>query len=105
MIQCEYDSVGCEAKMACNDQRKHKKEYMQEHLMKTNIKLTNQLNVALQRISILEAKMNETVTRTTAIESSLGWSLQLATMAMMPTSDDQVCPVTLKISNYNELKR
>ena len=105
MILCEYYSVGCEARIARKDQEKHKKEYMQEHLMKTNITLTNQLNVALQRISILEAKIDKTVTRTTAIESSLGWPFKLVTMAMMSTLDDQVCPVILKMSNYNELKK
>ena len=111
MIQCEYYSVGCEVRMARKDQEKHKKENMEEHLMKTHCKLTdntNQLANTLQRISILEASMHLTMdilTRTTAIESSLGWSTKLAAMAIMSTSGDQVCPVILKMSNYNSMKR
>ena len=72
MIQCEYYSVGCEIRMARKDQEKHKKENMEDHLMKTNHILTNKLTVALQRISTLEALLDETVTRTALIESSLG---------------------------------
>ena len=86
MIECEYYSVGCEARMARKDQEKHKKENMEEHLMKTQSKLTdttNQLTIALQRITTLEATMGITVTRTTVIESSLRWSVKLAAMVMM----------------------
>ena len=116
MIQCDYYSVGCETRMARKDQEKHKKENMEDHLMKT----TNQLAAALQRINTLEALMflttDKIVTRTTdraattathckgVIESSLGWSVRLSAMAMMSKSDDQVCPVILKMSNYNQLK-
>ena len=104
---CEYYSVGCEARMARKDQEKHKKENMEEHLMKTQSKLTdttNQLTIALQRITTLEATMGITVTRTTVIESSLRWSVKLAAMAMMSKSGDQVCPVILKMSNYSAMK-
>ena len=82
MMQCEYYSVGCEVRMACKDQDKHKKEKMEEHLMMTNLVLNdikheltetkatladtnsklhsqlsdtnNQLAIALQRINTLE---------------------------------------------------
>ena len=109
MIQCEYYSVGCEVRMARKDREKHKKENMEEHLTKT----TNQLVIALQRISTLEALMylttDKTVTSATTsspeFESSLRWSVKLAGMAMMSTSGDQVCPVILQMSNYNETKR
>ena len=116
MIQCEYYSVGCEVRMARKDQEKHKKENMEEHLMKTTLVLTNtkqnltdtnyQLSIALQRISTLETLVDKTVTRKRkkVIESSLGWSEKLATMAMRSSSGDQVCPVILKMSNYNEMK-
>ena len=107
MILCEYYSVGCEARMARKDQEKHKKENVEEHLMKTQSKLTdttNQLTITLQRITTLEATMGITVTRTTVIESSLRWSVKLAAMAMMSKSGDQVCPVILKMSNYSAMK-
>ena len=110
MIQCEYYSIGCEVRMARKDQEKHKKENMEEHLMKTNLALSNQLAIALQRINSLEALLylttDKTVTSSTAIvESSLGRSVKLAAKAMMSKSGDQVCPVILKMSNYNEMKK
>ena len=71
---------------------------------------SNQLIVALQRISTLETLMyltkDEAVARPTIsaalIESSLGWSVRLATMAMISKSGHGVCPVTLKVTNFNE---
>ena len=119
MIQCEYYSVGCEARMARKDQEEHKKENMEEHLMKTNLALastkkelvdvtatlTETLATALQRISTLEALMDSTVTRTTVIESSLAWPLKLAAIPTKSTSGDQACPVILKVSNFNEMKK
>ena len=126
MIQCEYYKTGCEVRMARKDQEKHKKENMEEHLMKTNLALadtkykladtTNQLAIALQRITTLEALVYLTtyqdkaaVGRPTSsaavIESTLGWSVGLAAMAMMSKSGDQVCPVILNMSGYNELKK
>ena len=145
IIQCEYYSVGCETRMARKDQEKHKKENIEEHLIKvscvlkcelddTKFELTNtkqdlidamvaltdakcrltdtntQLTTALQRINTLEALVFLTTDKATArptsnaalIESSLGWPVRLAAMAMMSESGDQVCPAILKMSNYNE---
>ena len=111
MIQCEYYGVGCETRMARKDQEKHKKENMEDHLMKT----TNQLAIALQRISRLEALMCSTAEKadtmttnhTVVIESSLEWSEKLAAMAMMSKSGDEVClsPIVFKMSDYNKLKK
>ena len=88
MIQCEYYSVGCEVRMARKDQEKHKKENMEEHLMRTNLALTNtkqnltdttnQLANALQCIKALMHLTMSIVTRTTVIELSLGWPVKLA---------------------------
>ena len=121
MIQCEYYSVGCKVRMARKDQEKHKKENMEEHLMKTNLALadtkyklantSHQLAIALQHISTLEltTDQDKAVSRPTSsaavIESTLGWSVRLAAMAMMYKSGDQVCPVILKMSGYKELKK
>ena len=108
IIQCEYHGVGCEARMARKDQEKHKKINMEEHLMKT----TNQLANALQRISTLETLVYLTIdqavvrpTTAAVVKSTLGWSARLAAMAMMSKSGDQVCPVILKLSDFNEYKR
>ena len=73
---------------------------------------TNHLAIALQRISSLESSVylaTNIVTRTTSsaavMESSLGWSTKLAAMAMMSKSGDQVCPVTLKMSGFDKMKK
>ena len=123
MIQCDYYGVGCETRMARKDLEKHKKENMEDHLMKTNLVLgdtahkltstTNQLAIALQRISMLEAFMflttDKEITTTTnsisVIKSSLGWPVKLTAMAMMFKSGEHACPVILKMPNYNELKK
>ena len=148
VIQCEYFCVGCETKVARKDYAKHKKENVEEHLMKANIalkyelddtnfeltstrqdlidatvaladakhELTNtneQLATALQRISVLEAlmyiTMNEVAARPSIsralVQSSLRWPVRLAAMALISKSDDQLCPVVLEISNFNEAKR
>ena len=38
------------------------------------------------------------------VDSSLGWSVRLAAMAMMSKSGDQVCPVIMKVSDFNRSK-
>ena len=145
IIQCKYYDVGCEITMARKDQEKHKKENIEEHLIRVNFalkreldgtkfELTNtrqdlidatvaladakckltdtsrQLTTALQRINTLEALVYLTMDKAAAmptssaalIESSLGWSVKLTAMTMMSKAAEQVCPVILKVSNYNE---
>ena len=155
MIQCEYYSVGCEVRMARKDQDKHKQEEMEEHLMKTILSLTHELNstkleltvtkreltytkgsladtnskltdmeskltdtnnqlaIALQRINTLEVLLylatDKAITRPTSsavvLGSSVDWSDKLIAMVMMSKSDDQECPVTIKMSEYGKKRR
>ena len=60
MIQCEYYSVGCEVRMAREDQEEHDNEKMKEHLMMTNHKLTDtksQLAATLRQVNNLAAAL------------------------------------------------
>ena len=73
----------------------------------------NQLAIALQRISTLEVLLyletDKAITRPTSsavvLESSLGWSDKLVAMVMMSKSNDQECPVTIKMSEYGKKRR
>ena len=124
MIQCEYHNVGCKVRMARQDQEKHKKEKMEEHLMMTKHKLTdteaalantesklnNKLASALQRISTLEVLLyqatDKAVFRPTSVvlESSAEWSVMLAAMTVVSKSGDQECPVILKMPQFKSNK-
>ena len=72
----------------------------------------NQLAIALERINTLEVLLylttNKAVTRPTScavvLESSVGWSDKLVAMAMMSNSDDQQCPVIIKMSKFKDKK-
>ena len=127
MIQCEYHNVGCEVRMTRQDQEKHKKEKMEEHLMMTKHELTdtkatlanteskltdtnNQLASALQRISTLEVLLYQATDKavfrpnSVVLESSAEWSVKLTAMTIMSKSGDQECPVILKMSQFNNKK-
>ena len=107
MIQCEYYSVGCKRiKLAYKDQDEHNQQNMKEHLMMTKNEIITQLNDtkaqldnALKQINGLMVLMNaqlHPITRSTSLRS-----MQLDVMATMFKS---VCPVTIKISEFNEKK-
>ena len=120
MIQCEYHNVGCKVMIARQDQEKHKKEKMEEHLMMTKHKLTdtegtlantnNQLASALQRISTLEVLLYQITDRavfrptSVVLVSSAEWSVKLAAMTVVSKSGDQECPVIFKVSQFNNKK-
>ena len=128
MIQCEYYDVGCEVTMARKDKKEHDDEKMKEEntkhkLADTNTSLANaeevliytsdQLAVALQRISTLEVLLylatDKAVAKPTScavvLESSMGWPDKLVTMVMMSKSGDLRCPVAFKLSEYKAKKR
>ena len=82
---------------------------MKEHLMKTK----TALSTALQRFCTMELSLyittNTPVARPTSnaivLESSLRWSDKLLVMATMSTAGDQVCPVVLKMSEFDIKRR
>ena len=60
MIQCEYHNVGCEVRMARQDQERHENEKMKEHLMRTKLTITD-----------IESELNSTKFDLTATKHEL----------------------------------
>ena len=63
MIQCKYHNVGCEVRMARKDQENHKKENMEEHLMKNNLALIGikqTLNHTKNKVNITKSELENT---------------------------------------------
>ena len=77
------------------------------------MKTKTALSTALQRIHTVEALLyiatNSPVVRPTnnamVLESSLRWSDKLLVMATMSIAGDQVCPVVLKMSEFDIKRR
>ena len=94
MIRCEYYSVGCKrVKLAHKDFEKHDEQNMKEHLKMTKNKLadtTAQLDAALQQINSLTAMVNTHL-----------YPFQLDAMV---TKFKCVCPVTIKMTEYEDKK-
>ena len=101
MIQCEYHNVGCKrVRLARKDLEEHKKQKMEEHLMMTKSELTAtkaQLDAALKQINSL-AMLMEAQLCPNASDRDIR-SVQLNTMI---TIFDSVCPVTVKMVEFDE---
>ena len=106
MIQCEYHSVGCKrVKIARKDMEKHKKQKMEQHLMMTKDELAGtkaQLATSLKQITNLTILLNAQLTKTT--NSVDVRPVYLDAIATMFTLGNQACPVTMKMSEFNEKK-
>ena len=99
MIQCEYYNVGCKrAKLARKDQEEHDNENMKEHLMMTKA----QLAIALNQINDLQLAM---VNSMSSPPNSTKWPIILHVKATMSQSGNQVCPATIKMSEYSGKKK
>ena len=59
MIQCEYHNVGCEVRIARKDQDKHKKEKIEEDLMRTKVVLTDELNSTKLELTITKHELTD----------------------------------------------
>ena len=110
MIQCEYYNVGCEDEnLPRKDQEKHDNEMLKEHLKMTKNELTTTKGQLNETNSQLDAALKEITNLTVLLKAQLFPSTsdaklrsdQLDTMATMFKS---VCPVTLKMSEFNNKK-
>ena len=89
MIQCEYHDVGCEVKVARQDQMKHNQELMEDHLMMTK----NDLTGTKAQLNIVSKQLNDLVSI---------WRIILDIMAtVVKKSGHQICPITIKMSEFN----
>ena len=98
MIQCEYYSVGCKrVKLVHEDFEGYYNENMKEHLMMTKSKLadtTVQLDVAMKQINSL-----------TAVVNRLSTELYPLQLDVKGTKFNSVCPATIKMTKYEDLKK
>ena len=80
MIRCDY---GCDTRMLRMNKQVHEEENTKRHLMLTKDKLVN----ALQQIDALKVLVHQN---------------KLITMAALFESGDRVCPVIIKVSEFNK---
>ena len=121
MIQCEYHSVGCDVRMARKDKETHDNEMVKEHLMMTKqglSKLDDIQHELTDTKAQLAAAVKQTTNLTTALMNMntrlLGFnaenflnkirSVHLDSMATAFKCGNQVCPVTIKMSEYSIYK-
>jgi len=101
MVQCEYHNVGCEKRMMRKDLEVHKKEEMEKHLSLTSSQLSN----ALKNIDKMMTTLHSLVQKGNNDKHSASdilvaqWSLN--SVARKETSDYQVCPVVVHVSNIH----
>ncbi|XP_065902114.1 TNF receptor-associated factor 4-like [Dysidea avara] len=114
MVQCEYHNVGCEERMMRKRKKNHEEEKMEEHLSLTKISLavTNQkLDTALKHIDTLMIALDQTITAqelinvvhdVTTVISAAQHSVRLTAKSALIKSGDQVCPVTMNITEFTQ---
>ena len=125
MIQCEYHNVGCEERIKRKDVEKHADEKMKEHLSLTKCRLTasdkelsgakSQLTTAMKQINTLMLVVQTLVPQDpdedACVVDSDTWFLAIAKRCIeltaavaMTKSGNQVCPVTVSITEFHDKK-
>ena len=123
MIQCKYHDLGCKDRIVRKDQEKHDNEKMKEHLIMTKCRLSelndtqhqltstlistkDQLADALKQITNLTVLMNARLSPYNNPLTPTGIrSIHLDSMMMAFKFDDQTCPVTFKMPEYDIKKK
>ena len=135
MIRCEYYDMGCEMEIARKDVQDHNTENVNKHLGVLKCELANtkkeltqaQKDVATtqKRMVDMQRKFRKQIDNTEhqnqesikRLEMQLydsicqlhkncnPWALKLNAMASMSTTEEQVVPVVLKMTNFAKLKK
>ena len=120
VIQCEYHDLGCKVRIVRKDQKKHDNEKMKEHLMMTKCRLSeindiqhqlmstlldtkDQLADVLKHITNLTVLVNSLLSQNTVPTKNIR-SLLLDTSAMVFKFGSPLCPVIIKVSEFNRKK-
>ncbi|XP_065900851.1 TNF receptor-associated factor 4-like [Dysidea avara] len=98
MVQCEYHNVGCEEKMMRKDLVIHNSKKAHDHLAMTK----NQLEDLQNRCAKLEAVISSSDMDDVISSTLKQWGFQLI---FMITSNSLQMPVTIKMSEYINLKK
>ena len=100
MINCEYYSLGCEVTIPRKRKAEHEEEDANKHLKMTKQKLLN----TECRLANLESNLHQLMANSKVSCGQLlltaDWSNHLSMLAGISASSTQVCPVTLKMSDY-----
>ena len=100
MIQCEYHNVGCKQRLPRKDLEEHKKQKLEEHLMRTTSELIDtkaQLGTVLSNLMVL-------INAQSGNSTAYVWPVRLDTIATILKLGNQACPVTIKMEGYNHKK-
>ena len=101
MVKCEYYKLGCEVKVPRKRRNEHEEENAKEHLQMAKRKLIH----GEQRIANLEFILHRLINSSKMSNGQLTlvaeWSNQLGMLASLGASSIQVCPVTIKMTNYS----
>jgi len=101
MVQCQYHNVGCEIRMMRNKRKAHEDESTEEHLQLTKSKLAKTEALMSERINNLELVVSQLISKT-MVDKIIAPSHSSIHLATTPTL---ICPVTMKMSQYNKYKR
>ncbi|XP_065903398.1 TNF receptor-associated factor 4-like isoform X2 [Dysidea avara] len=120
-VQCEYHNVGCEERMMRKRKKEHEQERMENHLSLTKRKLTDnhqeladtksQLSNAEQMMNAIMVALHQAAGHSshhsgaTPTVSVAQWWVKLTAMTTMFQSDDQTCPVTINLTEFNKKKK
>ena len=100
VVNCEYYSLGCEVTIPRKRKAEHEEEDAKKHLKMTKQKLLN----TECRLANLESNLHQLMANSKVSCGQLlltaDWSNHLSMLADISASSTQVCPVTLKMSDY-----
>ncbi|XP_065903686.1 TNF receptor-associated factor 4-like [Dysidea avara] len=116
MIDCEFSTVGCKAKMPRKEQDDHNKENTEKHLIMTRQKLddtamelTTVKNQHAQRLATVETLLchlsrGEDLLPSLISVESTQWGIHLELAAKLSQSGNQIAPVVFKVKDFSYKK-
>jgi len=101
LVHCQYHNVGCEVRMVRNKRKVHEEESIEEHLQLTKRKLAKTEALMSERINNLEFVVSQLISKTSVdkIIAPSHSSIHLVATSTL------ICPVTMKMSQYNKYKK
>ena len=120
IIECEYHSVGCDARMPRKRQREHEEENMEKHLCLTKVELASTKVELASTKSEFESRVNNlemmvklltgsgsfdlstVCSNPSLVAGQAKWSIQLAALEVTSLLDEQTCPVIIKMTGFHD---
>jgi len=103
IVQCEYYSVGCEAKIIRKNKRMHETEKMEKHLLLTKSKLSNLESTFEVKLKLLEAQLEQkTQLINDMLFKNVFWMKTLSTETLTDVISNKSLPLIFKITDYTK---